>query len=408
MKYQNSKQSLENILLSGLEYFSSKNIINKIDLSSWELQRFKNIYLVGFGKGSSAIAKELEIKLPMIKNGLVVDTKNFGLKKIKVVIGSHPLPDKINVVATKKIVKICQNAKKNDLIIAIICGGGSSLLTDPVNSLAKTIELNRKLILSGASISEINIARSHLDYVKGGGLAKISFPTNIISLIVSDVPNNNISAIASGPTALDISKINDTKVILEKYCIDYQGIKFVESSKDKRIFSKVKNLIIADNKTALNILADYAKKIGFNTFIDKTNHNDNSATTIKTLFSKNKSNLLLSGGEVKIKVAKIHGKGGRNTHLAALALKYLTPGMAFASIASDGHDNTDAAGAIVDYETIKKCKKLGLNIDKYIANFDSYNLFKKTGNLINTGLLPINVSDIYLLFNSGSPESFSQ
>jgi len=394
---QNNLNIIEKIIRTGIKSFSPENIIKKINFKKFKLEKFNNIYLIGFGKGSSALAKEIKSKVK-IKKELIIDVENFGNNPKSTTIGTHPLPSKKNILATKKIIDICEHAKENDLIITLVCGGGSALLTDPINPLKNTQNIYYKLINSGATIKEINIVRAHLDQIKGGGLAKISYPANIISFIVSDVPNNNLETIASGPTVINNTTVDDAKLILNYYKINFKNIKFQETIKDSKIFSKTNNYIIADNKLLMEKISEVANKFNFNIIIGKNNLNESPENTIKYLVRTCTDNsILLAAGEAKFKVNKNHGIGGRNTHMAALALKYLKPGMIFASIASDGHDNSDAAGAIVDYETIVKCKNMKINIDKYINNFDTFNLFKKSGNLLFTGKLPINVSDLYLV-----------
>lgn len=386
------------IIKTGLKALDPKFIISKIDFTKFNINKFDHVYLIGFGKGSSALAREIKKKIKYVTDESVVDVKNFGNDPKTTIVGTHPLPSKTNITATKKIIQICKGAGKDDLIIAIVCGGGSSLLVYTVNSLKETQNICQELIISGATIKEVNIVRTHLDKIKGGGLAKIAFPANLISLIVSDVFDNDLKTIASGPTVINKTTIDDAKNILKKYQIDYDNLKFCETSKDKKIFSRTKNIIIADNKMALRAMAKEAKKCGLKPIVNEKNINnlpDNAAKKLINACPENSA--LIAAGEIKLKIGVRHGKGGRNTHLAASALKYLKPNVVFASIASDGHDNSNAAGSIVDYETVTKCQKMKLDIDDYINNFDTYNLFIKTNNLFFTGLMPINVSDIYLV-----------
>ncbi len=418
---QNNKQKLKldakQIIDAGLKALNPKDIVKNIDFSKFNFKKYENIYLVGSGKGSSAIASEIIKKLPQIKEGLVIDIKDFtkkptprvGFSRLKIMIGTHPLPSEKNILATKQIEKICQNAGKippltrggkNDLVIAIICGGTSALLVDPVNSLIKTREIYDKMLKSGASINEINTVRRHIDKIKNGGLAELIKPANILSLYVSDVPDSNFSIFGSGPTYPDKTTNLDAQKILKKYSIDGK----IEFAKESNYNPKNDiNLIIAKNTLALSAMQKKAKTLGYKTIIGKNNYNENISLILNDLIKKSKpSSALIAAGEANVNVAKDHGTGGRNTHMSALALKKIDSNTVFASIASDGHDNAPCSGAIVNKSTLEKIKKENLDLEKYIEKFDTYTLFKKTDDLIITGKLPVNVSDIYLVLRNKS------
>jgi hydroxypyruvate reductase/glycerate 2-kinase len=252
-------------------------------------------------------------------------------------------------------------------------------------------------LLSGASICEINIIRKHLSKVKGGKLTQRICPAIQITLIFSDIPGNNLSIIASGPTVLDKSTKQEAEKIAKKY--NLPRVKFRETPKEKGIFKKVHNILLLTNKTFLSASEEKAKKLGYKTkiYLDRLVDEASEAGKKLAQFSKKqgKNSIILAGGETPVAV-KGQGKGGRCTELALTFLKYLPENITFCAFASDGQDNTDAAGAIIDEGTIKKSCKLKLDINKYLKNNDSYTFFQKTEDLIFTGPTGTNVADLFL------------
>lgn len=369
---------------------------------SFSLGDYKNIYVIGAGKASGEAACELEKILgDFIKEGIVIDIKAKALKKIKVKKGTHPVISEKNIKITRKILKIAQIAKKDDLVIFLISGGGSTLLEKPAISLKKLTEINKKLLKSGASIEEINIIRKHLSKIKGGKLVQIVNPATLISLIFSDVPSDKLEIIASGPTVSDSSTLREAERLAQKYKLG--KVKFTETPKEKKIFKKTYNILILNNLSALESMEEKAKTLGYRAEIYSHSLAGKIPEVGKKLVefaSKQKKNtLILAGGEVP-SVVKGKGKGGRCTEMALSSLKCLKEDLTFCACASDGQDNTEAAGAIVDKLTLNKAQKLNLNINKYLANSDSFNFFKKTGDLIFTGPSGSNVADLFLVIKN--------
>ena len=265
------------------------------------------------------------------------------------------------------------------------------------------------LIKSGADIHNINIIRKHIDRAKGGGLVSFIYPRKCISLIISDVPGDDLKTIASGPTVFDATTNSDAQTILKKYQlpnkIDGSSVRLIETPKDKKLFKDVQNILIATNKTALEAMAKKAIGLGYKTKTLDASLNQDAESVGQMILEKLKVKseklkaekmALIAGGETTIKVSG-NGRGGRNTHLCLSALKYLPKNTILLSIDSDGQDNSDAAGAIISEETFKKAERLGLNPDEYLKNFDSYNFFSQTGDLIKTGSLPTNVGDLMVV-----------
>ncbi len=413
------RKDILEILEEGLNAIQLESVLkNKISISNnyltidnqkFNLNNFEKIGIIGFGKGSLEIAKYLEnILQNKITGGVIIDLKKEKLKYLKSYQGTHPLPSLKNQLATKKLITFTKflNPSK-DLLIAIICGGGSSLLFDPLIDPKDFISITSDLLKSGADISQINIIRKHLSNIKGGKLAKMLYPLKTIVLVSSDVIGDNLSTIASGPFYPDFSTTKDALKILKKYQLfeKYQTkLKFKETIKDKKYFKNIKHFIILNNLVALKAMEIKAQKMNYKPVILTTKFNceaKNSYQKIKKIIKgeTSKYNLFLLGGETFVKVHGF-GKGGRNEEAVLGALRFIKNKELFISCASDGIDNTSFAGAIADKITFKNALKLRLKIDDYLENNDSYNFFKKTGDYLLTGFTNSNVSDIMIYYQN--------
>ena len=367
-----------------------------------DLNKFKRIFLISFGKASSQSALILnKILKEKITKGFVLDPSSPVKKidKLEFLKVYHPFPKEENILAGKKVLSLSQDIKEGDLVIFLISGGGSASLFLPKGvGLTELRGILKNLYKKGATIEEINIIRKHLSEVKGGNLAKRFFPATIFSLIISDVPGDDLSIIASGPTVKDFSTLEEAKRIFQKYSLDkkYPQIKFSETPKEEKYFRKVKNILVLTNKTALLAMKKKAEEIGFQTKIISEKIEGEARKVAKEITKEiQKNQCLLFGGETTVKV-KGKGKGGRNQELALAALENLKRGEVLIALASDGIDNSQAAGAIVDWQTKKAAKELGLVAEEYLENNDSFHFFEKTGDLIFTGPTGTNVSDLIL------------
>ena len=371
------KNSLD-IIETGINHVLPKNIMKKqiklknnileIKNKKYNLNKFKNIYVIGFGKSSSLMAQELEkILKNKIKEGIVISNKKIKLKKIKIFIGNHPFPSKKNIVATKKIVDLLKKLNKNNLVICLISGGGSALLFYPNIPFKQYMHIFNRAFTSGIDITKLNKLRKKYSNVKGGRLAKLT-KAKIISLIISDVIGDDISTIASGPTY-------------------GKGLKNVD------------NILLLNNEVALEAMKKKAISLGLKPVI-LTNKLQGEAqivgkNLIKTTEKYKNKNCFLFAGETTVTV-KGKGKGGRCQELCIGAFKEISSlNMILVAAATDGIDGvTNAAGAIVDNKSLEKAKKLRLNYKEYAANNRPYYLFKKMKDLIFTGPTGTNVSDI--------------
>jgi len=380
-----------------------KGGILTVQKKDFDLSKSKRIFILGIGKASGEACQYLEKLLgKKLAAGWCIDVSKRKFNKIKFTLGSHPHSSKKNFEFTKEVVETFSNLKEDDFVITVISGGGSALFCYPFESECITqVKLFKKLTKKGANIKDINIVRKHLSLVKGGGLAKIIFPAKLISLIFSDVPGDDLTTIASGPSIKDPTNIKDAEKILKKYNIKYEG-KFFETPKENKYFKNIFNFLLCSSKTTLKAMQKKAKELKINSKIFKTNFQADADEAGKILLEKtNSGELLLAGGETTVKI-KGSGKGGRNQQVVLSALKFLKENELIISCASDGHDYTKAAGAVGDKETIKKTKELGLDPEKFAKNNDSFNFFKKTKDQIITGPTGINVSDIFLIYKSNN------
>lgn len=379
----------------------------KISDQEFNLENFDRIVLIGFGKGSAGISKIIEEKLgDKLTEGHVIDTTEETFSKIHFTQGTHPLPSTMNLAFTQALLKRLATLQltERDLVLVVICGGGSAMLVAPYGiPIEKQIEVGRALLKSGADIIEMNTVRQHLSEVKGGGLAKRLFPATVASLIFSDVPGNDLTYIASGPTAHIPTHIDDAKEILQKYnltdSLQLSDNAFIENPQEEKYFEKVHNIIVLSNKTALEAMQQKAGELGIDARIysDKFQSDANEAGG-KLIQETAPNSILLAGGETTVKVTGEGGKGGRNQEVVLGALSNLDENTIICSFDSDGWDNTEYAGAIGDASGRKKAEELGLNIPDFIDSNDSFHFFEQTKDGISTGRLPSNVSDLFVIY----------
>lgn len=397
-----------------------------------DLERYKNIYVIGAGKASAFMGAAIEEILADKITGGVINVKydhTAPLKKIKLFEAGHPIPDKNGRNGAYAMLQLAEQAKHDDLIICLISGGGSALLPLPVPQLTLTDKQKtiRVLLSCGASINEINILRKHMSRIKGGRLAEKAWPATLITLIVSDVVGNHLDIIASGPTVGDPSTFRDCMDIVRKYnikklipasVIGYfrDGVEGNAPDTPKpgsKIFGKTFNLIVASNMEALAAAAKSAESLGYKALIlssmieGDTREAAHMHTAIAKEIRKTGNPLpppacILSGGETTVKLTG-HGKGGRNQEFAlTAALDIIENGrIVILSGGTDGTDGpTDAAGAVVDTHTITKALDSGLNPNTFLENNDSYHFFRQTGDLLMTGATGTNVMDLRIVLVS--------
>ena len=433
-----SKRTAEDIFLAGVSRVLPEKLISReialkdnvltIGSLNFSLDSIDHVYVIGAGKASSMMASEVEKILgTRISAGHIVVKYGHSskLKYINCSEAGHPIPDSNGINATKTILEIAARAGSNDLVLCLLSGGGSALLADfPEGSAPEEmVHVNNLLINSGASINEINSVRKHLSLVKGGQLARAVYPATLVSLILSDVVGDPLDVIASGPTAPDPTTYEQSLAVLEKYnLIGSVSGSILKSLRDgvaglrpetpkpaDPVFKKTYNILIGTNYLALEAAKKKAADLKLNPLIitDKLQGDVPSIAEYILEISlryKNGKNIkkpvcLLFGGEPTLKMTG-NGLGGRNQHLALLCARMLCnqPGITILCAGSDGTDGpTDAAGAIVDSDTLRRAYSLHIHSGNYIQKFDSYNFFKKAGGHIITGPTMTNVMDIIVV-----------
>lgn len=410
-----------------------------VDGREYPIDRFRRIFLIGAGKAGVPMAKAVEDILgDRLEKGLVVVRRGgdlSGLEKTEVLESSHPVPDEAGVRASEKLISFLDSRiRTEDLLLVLISGGGSALLPAPVPqiSLQEKQQTTRALLLSGASIHDMNTIRKHLSRLKGGRFLEHTRGCLVHSLILSDVVGDDLATIASGPTAPDPTTFDDCLEILSNYGIRdevpprvleylgsgasggiFQGQKVGETLKpgDER-FDRVTNTIIASNVHALQAAAAKAEETGYRPLILSSSLTGSAAAVADFLLAIAREIVktgnpapppccIISGGETTVKVTG-SGTGGRNQELVLHFLHRMSNwgerGLLFASIGSDGIDGpTDAAGAWVCPADARRAREKGLSIPDFLADNDSYHFFQKLGNLIITGETRTNVMDFQIL-----------
>jgi glycerate-2-kinase len=397
---------------AGLEAIRSEVIINNairidedylhINDEVFKLTDYQSIKVIGFGKASSKAAKALEETLgERINSGVVIDKEADSCKIIKVYRGTHPRPSLENFGIAQDIIALADNPDEKDLFIVIVSGGGSALLCWPESECLRGQELYDAFLQSGETIRELNTVRKHISLVKGGGLAKLLYPATVIGLIFSDIPGEHYDQVASGPTFKDTSTVEDAEKIIAN--LDISALKTLgklelfETPKEDKFFEKVHNFVLVSNHTALNAMAMKAKLLGYAPNILSAENYKSADDSISQFIDVGNSpkSVLLVGGEIRLKIDKSGGSGGRNSYLASKAIGKLDDSVLI-SIASDGIDNGDSAGAIVDDSTNNIANGMKINVSDHVERYDTYDLFEKLKGTIYTGPTGSNVSDLII------------
>lgn len=367
----------------------------------------RRIFFVGIGKCAQAAAAAIETLLgDSLAGGIALDVfsaEKRRFTKIETHLGTHPLPSEVNVRATKRIMEFLSGREASDLVLMLISGGGSTLLCLPEAPMTYADEsaLFTELTAKGASIQDINTVRRHISRARGGALAAAAYPAEVVSLIVSDVPGNDIAHIASGPTVRDESTVADARAILARYDIaSSANIECVETPKEKKYFERVTNVLFLTNQDALSAMREEAAQRGYATIIVNDRFTGEArevgSNVAEKLHGTPERTALLYAGESTVTLGNHPGVGGRNQEMALGALQNIRTGELVLPFASDGHDNTDYAGAIADDVTRTHARVLNLSAAEYLDVHRAYDFFTATGDALHTGYTGSNVSDLII------------
>ncbi|MBK8906567.1 MAG: glycerate kinase [Rhodospirillales bacterium] len=374
--------------------------------------------VVGAGKGAAAMAEAVEAAWPGELCGLVVT--RYGHKRptrhIEVVEAGHPMPDADGLRAAERILALARDAGEHDLVLALITGGGSALLTLPAPgiSLDDTRAINGELLRCGASIAEINTVRKHLSAIKGGRLGLAAAPAETVTLLISDVPGDDPAVIASGPTVPDRTTLAEAREVLARYRVALPPAVAAhlddpanETPKPGHPgFGRSRWILVATPRASLEAAAKVARAAGVTPVMlgDAIQGHAEDVAAIQASLARDiagermagtEPRVLLSGGETSVAVTG-HGRGGRNTHyLLALAIALGGhPDIHAIACDTDGIDGTeDNAGALIGPSTLERAVDLGMDPRAYLDNNDAYTLFERLGDLVVTGPTLTNVND---------------
>jgi hydroxypyruvate reductase len=373
--------------------------------------------IIGAGKASGAMAKAVEDAWDGPLEGLVVTRYGYRVptQRLEVIEAAHPVPDEAGREAAQRIFKMVQGLSPDDLVLCLISGGGSALLALPADGI--TLEdkqgVNKALLKSGATISEMNVVRKHLSAIKGGRLVAAAAPAQLVTLMISDVPGDDPSIIASGPTVPDPSTKQEALAVVDKYAIELPPrVREILRAGDETpkpgdpCFAGVENIMIATPQASLEAAATVAREAGVTPVIlgDSIEGESRDVALVHAGIARQCAMrgqpevppcVLISGGETTVTL-KGKGKGGPNTEfLLALAIALQArPGIYALAGDTDGVDGSeDNAGALIYPDTLARAEQAGLNAKSMLGDNDPYTFFAGIGDLLETGPTLTNVND---------------
>jgi hydroxypyruvate reductase len=408
-----------------------------VDQQAYDLRTYERVLLVGAGKAGAPMAQAAaEIVGDVLAAGVVIvkDTEGEGGENgptlsapLVLHKARHPLPDERGVAATRQVAELLEHTTDNDLVLVLVSGGGSALLTLPVAGvgLDDMQRLTNMLLASGASINEMNCLRKHLDTVKGGGLARMAAPAAVATLVLSDVVGNPLDVIASGPTVPDSTTFADALAVLDRYGLRDEAPPAVVAhlragaggetpdtpKAGDPVFARVQHVLVASNRQAAAAARQAAQAEGYQARIVTTYAQGEArvvgrflAAIARELVTSEapllpRPTCLIVGGETTVTL-RGDGRGGRNQEMALAAVRDMAglEGMALVTLATDGGDGpTDAAGAVVSGDTLERAQAQGLDPDAALANNDAYPFFAALDELLRPGTTQTNVNDLALV-----------
>ena len=371
--------------------------------------------LVAAGKAAASMARATELAWPgdAHLSGVALTRYDHGMdcERVEVIEAAHPVPDNRGHEAAQRLIGEVQQLTEDDLLLCLISGGGSALLVLPADgiSLDEKKAINKALLMSGAPIGEMNTVRKHLSAIKGGRLAEAAAPARILTLAISDVPFDDPSTIASGPTVPDPTTVAEARRLLARYGIEtvpsisaHLAKPQAETPKpDDPAFEKSRFVMISRPADMLEAMVQTCRDEGHDVMTLGTDIEDEArevAAVHGALALQGASQLILSGGETTVTVesGKPFGRGGRNCeYLLALAIALDgAPGIFAIAADTDGIDGSeDNAGALITPDTLARAAAVGLDAQSMLDGHDAYTFFEKLGDLITTGPTRTNVND---------------
>ena len=372
--------------------------------------------VIGAGKGAAQLAKAFEEQWDGEISGTIVTRYGYGesCTHLDVLEASHPVPDQAGIEATQKIISAVSDLSPDDLVVALICGGGSALLAAPPQgfTLNDEIALNEALLASGAPISVMNEIRRRFSQIKGGRLAQLAHPAKVVSLVVSDIPGDTLADIASGPTIAPDKIDDDIQDLIKTYALSLPDniLKHIvtpsalpPASNDAE-FKLDETHLLASARKSLDAAAHHATQMGITPIILSDRFEGESREVGRVIgamaqeFASNeikKPVILLSGGETTVTI-KGNGKGGPNTELLLALASQIDgiPNVTAMSADTDGIDGSeDNAGAFADGTTAKRLRDAGIDPQKSLANNDAWTAFDAIGDIFAPGPTGTNVND---------------
>jgi glycerate 2-kinase len=377
--------------------------------------------VVGAGKAAAAMAHAVEQHWPGPLGGLVVTRYGHGVpcERIEVVEASHPVPDAAGARAAERILESVKGLTSDDLVLCLVSGGASALLAlaAPGLTLADKQQVNKALLKCGATISEMNCVRKHLSAIKGGRLADAAYPARVETLVISDVPGDDVSIIGSGPTVPDPTSFADARAVFEKYNLEMSpAVAARLASKDETPkpgdprFARAETILIARPQDALEAAASVARAAGYQPVIlsDSLEGEARDVALVHAGIARQIVNhgqpqpapaALISGGETTVSL-RGSGRGGRNAEFLLALVVALDghPGIHAIACDTDGIDGTeDNAGAIAGPDSLARGRTKGLDAKAMLANNDGYGFFAGIGDLVVTGPTRTNVNDFRVI-----------
>jgi glycerate 2-kinase len=375
-------------------------------------------FIIGAGKAAAAMAKAVEDNWPDPLEGLVVTRYGHAVacRRIEVVEAAHPVPDANGLNAAVRMLKLAQTAGEDDLVIALISGGGSALLSLPAEGLTLDDKqaINAALLRSGAPIEAMNCVRKHLSAIKGGRLGVAAFPARLVSLVISDVPGDDLAAIASGPTVADPTSFADARAVLARFGIDGPPsiVAHLDAARDETPkpgdprLARCQTHLIASPQQSLMAAAQVARRAGFDPMIlgDSLEGEARDVGVVMAGMARQVAAhrqplpapcVLISGGETTVTV-RGGGRGGRNVEfLLSLAVKLGGQKDIYAIAGdTDGIDGAEeVAGAMIDPTSLARARQAGIDPVASLDDNDAHTLFRAIGDQVVTGPTLTNVND---------------